>query len=72
MGQARGYRAFLLRLWQVRGAQWRASIEDPHTGERRSFASVELLAAFLLHSADAEFAALPPETSISTGDPDRE
>ncbi len=61
MGQARGYRAYLLRLWQVRGTHWRASIEDPHTGERRMFASVELLAAFLLRSADVDFPALPAQ-----------
>lgn len=65
MGQARGYRAFLLRLWQVRGTHWRASIEDPHTGERRTFASVELLAAFLTRSADADFPALPTQTDTA-------
>ncbi|MCA9969112.1 MAG: hypothetical protein KC425_02800 [Anaerolineales bacterium] len=42
------YRAFLLRLWrEARDAPWRASLEDPHTGQRHSFASDEQLLAFL-------------------------
>jgi hypothetical protein len=44
------YLAFMLRLWQVRDngeMVWRASLEDPHTGERRGFASLEMLVAFL-------------------------
>lgn len=44
------YLSFLLRLW--RGEQngengWRASLEDPHTGELRGFASLQLLWDFL-------------------------
>lgn len=44
------YRAYLLRLWQMRSGGrlvWRASLEDPHTGERRGFASFKQLVAFL-------------------------
>ena len=44
------YLAYMLRLWQVRDNEemlWRASLEDPHTGERRGFASLEMLCAFL-------------------------
>ncbi len=44
------YIAYLLRLWRTggqAGGAWRASIEDPHTGERRGFASLEALFAFL-------------------------
>ena len=44
------YRAFLLRLWRVgqgEGAVWRTSLEDPHSGEVRAFASLEALMAFL-------------------------
>ena len=44
------YLAYLLRLWQVRDNNemvWRASLEDPHSGERRGFASLEMLVAFL-------------------------
>lgn len=48
--QERPYIAYLLRLWQVPGrarAIWRASLEDPHTGERVGFASLEHVVAFL-------------------------
>jgi hypothetical protein len=39
----------MVRLWKVQsGGQpvWRVSLEDPHTGERKSFASLESLLAF--------------------------
>lgn len=45
------YLAYMLRLWQEKdgtGAAWRASLESPHTGERRGFASLEALFSFLL------------------------
>ena len=44
------YLAYMLRLWQVRDNDellWRASLEDARTGERRGFASLETLFAFL-------------------------
>jgi hypothetical protein len=44
------YRSYLLRLWLVvdQGqAVWRASLENPHTGERLGFASLARLFAFL-------------------------
>jgi hypothetical protein len=44
------YKSYLLRLWQVTGAGkpvWRASLEEPHTGLRHGFASLEQLLAFL-------------------------
>jgi hypothetical protein len=46
----RGYQAYLVRLWQsntAEGPVWRASVESPHTGERRAFASLEQLFAFV-------------------------
>ncbi len=46
----RGYMAYLLRLWQVRGEDgmaWRASLESARTGERVGFASLQDLFAFL-------------------------
>jgi hypothetical protein len=46
----RGYVAYLLRLWQVcegQNAVWRASLEDPHTGERRGFATLQELFTYL-------------------------
>lgn len=44
------YLAYLLRLWRVKQNSkngWRASLESPHTGEVRGFASLELLMEFL-------------------------
>jgi len=47
------YQAYMLRLWQERPASserpavWRFSLEDPHTGKRRGFASLEELVTFL-------------------------
>jgi hypothetical protein len=44
------YLAYMLRLWQVEaeeGPAWRALLESPHSGERRGFANLELLFAFL-------------------------
>jgi hypothetical protein len=46
----RAYRAYLLRLWQVEcdgQPEWRASLEDTHTGERRGFADLARLFNFL-------------------------
>ena len=50
----RHYRAYLLRCWAEHSAQpehlliWRFSVQDPHTGKQRGFASFELLVEFLL------------------------
>jgi hypothetical protein len=42
------YQAYLIRLWREAGSNgWRVSLEDPHTGEKRYFASVEQMARFL-------------------------
>jgi len=46
----RRYISYLLRLWQVAGDSdlvWRASLENPHTGERRGFPCLADLVAFL-------------------------
>ena len=61
------YRAFMLRLWRagappVAGqmANWRASLESPHTGERIGFGSLAELFTFLqeeVRQCEAEFAA---------------
>jgi len=45
-----GYQSYLLRIWQVNAAGtlvWRASLEDPHPGERQVFENIEALIAFL-------------------------
>jgi hypothetical protein len=44
------YRAYLLRLWQASSNDhtvWRASLENPHTGERHAFATLDALFVFL-------------------------
>lgn len=49
------YHVYLLRLWQQSQfgstarteTTWRFSLEDPHSGERRGFANLEALVAFL-------------------------
>jgi len=48
--EQRRYLAYMLRLWQVSSDGepiWRASLESPHSGERRGFANLEMLFAFL-------------------------
>ena len=44
------YLSYLLRLWLAGDGgqpQWRVSLEDPRTGERRGFACLAELVAFL-------------------------
>jgi len=56
------YFSYLLRLWETKDEGqhvWHASLEFPATGERRGFASLEELFAYL----DAETA---PEKDKST------
>jgi hypothetical protein len=45
-----GYRSFLLRMWcsmQNHQVTWRASLEDPRTGQQHFFTSKEALDEFL-------------------------
>jgi len=50
------YRSYLLRLWRSETLDpgWRASLEDPHTGERIGFASLEQLFAFLMEQVERD------------------
>ena len=51
MKNKQSYFAFLLRLWRMGGVKpyiWRASLEDPHTGEQRGFAGLDSLLKHLL------------------------
>lgn len=44
------YFSYLLRIWRVTDGEqpvWRASLENPVSGERRGFATLEELFAFL-------------------------
>jgi hypothetical protein len=50
MTHRRLYLSYLLRLWQETGEGlpvWRASLESPQSGERRGFADLASLIAFL-------------------------
>ena len=50
INEQRHYLSYLLRLWQERATlptTWRASLENPQTGERLGFADVAQLFAFL-------------------------
>ena len=66
------YLSYLLRLWRVDGeenAVWRASLESPHTGERRGFAKLADLFTFLEeetgHVARGQTA---PDAEVKGGD----
>jgi hypothetical protein len=65
-GSSPRYRSYLLRLWQVDDAGqpvWRASLADAHTGERRGFASLAALAAFLAEQTTGYPGAPTPGTT---------
>ncbi len=61
------YYAFLLRMWEENGqlldeqGVWRFSLEDSQTGQRKGFASLEKLVAFLLAQAGAAENARPKD-----------
>jgi hypothetical protein len=58
------YLSFLLRLWRAGGdgePVWRASLENPHTGEHLGFANLRELFAYL--EAQIEETALASEES---------
>jgi hypothetical protein len=54
------YHSYLLRFWEDRSqsaadpAVWRFSLEDPRTGERQGFATVQALLTFLLSQTDTD------------------
>jgi hypothetical protein len=63
VSEQRRYVAYLLRLWRSDSddrSAWRASLEDPHTGERRGFADLESLFAFLKEQLDTAPNTHPP------------
>ena len=66
VGRQSSYQAFLLRLWQEHRtgqAVWRASLENPHTGERLGFAGLPELFAYLQAQAESPAPTVPaPET----------
>jgi hypothetical protein len=76
MSTGLGYLAYMLRLWRVEDDEtpcWRASLETPHTGERRVFASLEALFVYLRAEMDAGAAPVPapPASQDGSGSGDR-
>jgi hypothetical protein len=50
--ETRNYRAYLLRLWRESDRDpWRATLEDPHTGQRLGFVGIDRLVAYLRRQA---------------------
>ncbi len=48
------YHAYLLRIWrEEEGMPWRATLQNPHTGEQEGFASVEQLISFIRNKTGA-------------------
>ena len=51
------YLSYMLRLWQAGSRDgksvWRASLENPHTGERQAFGDMEALVAFLVEKTSS-------------------
>ncbi len=50
MSRQRRYLSYMLRLWETSNGEtqiWRASLESPGSGQRRGFASLQGLMAFL-------------------------
>jgi hypothetical protein len=67
--QQPSYISYLLRIWRANGegeAAWRASLEDPRTGERIGFASLEKLFAFLRQQAGVSPTQVTIEVSEQT------
>lgn len=57
MDRKKKYRSYLLRLWleDTDGKQvWRISLENPFSGERRGFASLKDLCAYLNEKVQEE------------------
>jgi hypothetical protein len=66
------YYAYLLRLWQTSSDPpsalvWRASLEDPHTGERIGFATLDHLFAYLIEQVESS--KQPPATTGNEEEP---
>jgi hypothetical protein len=67
------HQTYLLRLWPAcpSGAGrvvWRASLENPHTGQRLGFASLEALFVYLMEQTEAT-SILPAEEDNGPTEP---
>ena len=69
--QRREYVAYLLRMWRARKGtkwSWRASLERVQTGERKGFASLEDLFAYLRGQAGLSTGSCPQPSPQSVPD----
>lgn len=67
-GQTRRYLSYLLRLWQARddgGMVWRVLLESPDGQERRWFANLGALNAYLARITEGAIEALPGSSNES-------
>jgi hypothetical protein len=75
LGRPPRYCSYLLRCWEApdKGSDllpaWRYSLEDPHSGARRGFGSLDALVAHLRADLGLD-AAEPAEPAPATGPPD--
>ena len=66
--QRRQYIAYLLRLWRAKHngqVEWRASLEEPHTGIRHGFATLDQLVAFLKEQTTSDTRTANPPNNMS-------
>ena len=62
MEEDKTYFSYLLRIWRATRAGkdvWLASLDEPRTGTRHSFTSLESLFAFLLKQSQIDLQAKP-------------
>jgi len=63
-------RSYIFRLWCVDGpqtAEWHASLDDPSTGERVGFATLEQLFVFLMEQSEKDSAKSSETTAMWRG-----
>ena len=63
-----GYHAYLLRFWQVgrgRDTAWRASLENPRTGEEKRFSSIQDMHVFLEEQMEADTSSEKGKQNVS-------
>ena len=71
MSRQQRYLSYMLRLWETSNGEtqiWRASLESPGSGQRRGFASLQGLMAFL--EAEIRSQGEQPRDSSAPGEAD--
>jgi hypothetical protein len=66
----RNYAAYLLRWqWHAEHADWRATVENAHTGEKLQFVDKDELLHFLWQALQAAGGSVSADTPASASDP---